>query len=539
MSNKPTYEELEQIINERENEVASLQRKCVFDNKLFQTNPAYIVAIDAEGKIVMINDAMLDATGHVSEEVIGTEYMKCFVPKKDRKMLGEVFKTLVESKKSTVNENYILTKDGRELLVEWHGNQIFDDNDEFEFFFGVGMDITDRKKAEEALRQAEEKYRSIFENATEGIFQSTLEGCYINVNQSMARIFGYDSPDELISSITNIGKQCYVNPNIRDELNNLLYSEYKVSDFEAQYQRKDGSIFWCSESVRAVRDINGELLYYEGILNDITERKKMTETIKKAAEAAEAANQAKSDFIVNMSHELRTPLNGIIASADLGLVYELPNNLKKILEMIRDSGHTLFRIINSILDFSKSEDLKLELQTCPFNLDEMLVKLSRNVIQKGVKKEIKIDFQIDPDEIPNALIGNPDRLCEILNQLLDNAAKFTEGEPAVVLGINVIKKSLEQVTLEFYIKDNGIGIAPEYFDKIFERFTQVDTSSTRKFDGVGIGLSVCKQLVTLMGGKIWVESELGKGSTFYFTLTFTRQEQDHGMWQRFLRNPAK
>ncbi len=526
MPNKPSYEELEQIINELENEVARLREKSVFENELFQTNPAFIVAIDSEGKAVMMNNAMLDATGYTSEEVIGFDYMNNFVPKKDREMLGEVFKTLVKSKDSTVNENYISTKDGRKLLVEWHGNQIFDKNDEFKFFFGVGVDITDPRKAEEALQQAEEKYRSIFENATEGIFQSSLDGRFISVNQAMARILGYDSPDELISSITDIRKQFYVDPEFRNKLNNILHKKDKVSNMEIQYQRKDGSAFWGTESVRAVRDKNGELLYYEGILEDITERKKAAEATKKAKDAAEAASQAKSDFIANMSHELRTPINGIIASADLALSHDLPNEVKQILETLHNSAHSLFGVITGILDFSKSEDLMVELQIYPFLLDETLEKLSRSLVQKGIKKQIKIDFQINPDEIPNALIGNPDRLCDILNQLLNNAAKFTEGEPTAILGINVIENSLEQAILEFYIKDNGIGIAPKFFDKIFEHFTQVDTSSTRKFDGVGIGLSVCKRLVVLMGGKIRVESELGKGSTFYVTLPFMRQELD-------------
>ena len=263
--------------------------------------------------------------------------------------------------------------------------------------------------------------------------------------------------------------------------------------------------------------------------HDELERKVQDRTaqLKRAKEAVEAASKAKSLFVANMSHELRTPLNGIIVSVDLALRQELSPKVERIQKTISRSSQALLRTVNTILDFSKSEDGKLELAAIPFRLDEVLGKLSGTFVQKGAQKQIKISFDIPADEVSNALIGDPDRLVEVFNHLLDNAAKFSTNIPKAVIGVRDVGPSAKKTTLEFYVKDNGIGIASEDFKKIFDAFTQVDPSSTRQYDGTGMGLAVSKRLVERMGGTIRVESELGKGSIFYFTAPFGRQDQEH------------
>jgi signal transduction histidine kinase len=249
--------------------------------------------------------------------------------------------------------------------------------------------------------------------------------------------------------------------------------------------------------------------------------------LEQAKIAAELANKIKSEFLANMGHEFRTPINGIIASAEIALKLELSPKLKKTQKTIRNSGYAILNTVNAILDFSKSETGRFELSAIPFRMDEVLGNLSEGFVQKSVERHIKISFDIDGDEIPNALVGDPDCLLKIFNHLLDNAAKFCTRIPTAVIGVRDVDTSARKTTLKFYVKDNGIGISSENFEKIFDTFTQLDDSRTRQYDGAGMGLSVSKRLVEQMGGTILVESELGKGSIFSFTVSFDRQDQEH------------
>jgi len=249
--------------------------------------------------------------------------------------------------------------------------------------------------------------------------------------------------------------------------------------------------------------------------------------LEQAKTAAELASKIKSEFLANMGHEFRTPINGIIASAEIALRLELSPKLEKTQKTIRKSGYAILNTVNAILDFSKAETGRSELSVIPFRLDEVLGNLSGRFVQKSAEKHIKISFDIDNDKIPNALIGDPDWLLKIFNHLLDNAAKFCTRIPTAVIGVRDVDTSKEKTTLKFYVKDNGIGIASENFEKAFDAFTQLDNSRTRQYDGVGMGLSVSKRLVEQMGGTILVESELDKGSTFSFTVSFDRQDLEH------------
>jgi len=401
----------------------SLKREMDFNKSLFQTSPAFVVLINAQGRVVMMNDTMLKALGYTADEVKDSDYLTKFVPERDRLILGEIFKKLIMLRENTINENYVLTRDGREILVEWHGNQIFNSNDEFEFFFGIGIDITDLRRAEaavresgikfksiyentydtimlltdsgffdcnrrtlemfgfsskeeftsvhpsdisppnqpdgqdsltaaneriqtavqqgycffewmhrrkngedfpadvilssyqlggkkivqatvrdiserkrieselhnrtEELRKSEEKYRSIFENAVEGIFQSVPGGGYLSVNPAFAKIFGYDSPQDVLASVTDVAKQLYVNPEDREELVRIIKENGMAEGFEIQLYRKDRSIIWVSVYARKVCDNQGNMLYYEGSFVDITHRKQSELELKKYQEHLE------------------------------------------------------------------------------------------------------------------------------------------------------------------------------------------------------------------------------------------------------------
>ncbi len=261
-------------------------------------------------------------------------------------------------------------------------------------------------------------------------------------------------------------------------------------------------------------------------------RKKKDLELKQAKELAETATRAKSEFLANMSHEIRTPMNGVIAAADLALGEAVTPKIGHYLKIIHSSAYSLLGIINDILDFSKIEAGKFELKERVFRLNEVFDRVIELFIGKAAEKGIEMLVDIDPDT-PKAIQGDPLRLQQILTNLISNSIKFTESGGVILVHVKELRAPMvgaqsDELQLSFSVKDTGTGIAPEYMPLLFEPFSQADTSSTRKYEGTGLGLSICKQLVTMMGGEIGVESELGKGSTFFFTVRLRRPSAQPG-----------
>jgi len=379
---------------------------------------------------------------------------------------------------------------------------------------GIITDISERKQVEKELRRSKEKYQNIFENSVLGLYQSVPEGRFISVNPAFARLFGYDSPEEMLACVSDIGHQLYIDPKDRERAIKLITEQGFLEGFEIEVQRRDGTTFWVSMNTKIARDEDG--LHFDGTVEDITKRKRAEEMLKSAKEAAEEAVRAKSEFLANMSHEIRTPMNAVIGMTGLLLDSDLDDEQRESVETIRNSGDALLSIINDILDFSKIESGKMGLENRSIDLRGFVKSSMDLVAVSAAGKGLSLSCRID-GSVPEAIMSDPTRLRQILVNLLANAVKFTEnGGVEVAITSKALADGVHQI--HFAVRDTGIGIPPDRQDKLFHSFSQVDMSTTRRYGGTGLGLAISRRLVEIMGGRIWVDSSPGEGSTFHFTM---------------------
>ena len=366
------------------------------------------------------------------------------------------------------------------------------------------------------------KFQTLYENASESIFQCTLDGRFMSANPALANIFGYESAEDIILGVENIATDCCVDAADRKRFEALLLENGRVRAFESEYKRRDGSLFWGSSSARLVKDENGQPAYLEGSLIDITERTER-ERAEREREAAEASTSAKSEFLANMSHEIRTPMNAIIGFSALAQKTDLTTKQRDYINKIENSSKSLLGIINDILDFSKIEAGKLDLETVPFDIYDVVNDLVTLLSHKAAEKNLELVVNASHG-VPSGLMGDSLRLEQILVNLTNNAIKFTpEGE--VVVRISEVQSLEDKVQLQFSVSDTGIGLTKAQQQKLFKPFSQADGSTTRQYGGTGLGLSISKQLVEMMDGEIWAESKEGEGSTFAFNAWFEIQKE--------------
>ena len=380
-----------------------------------------------------------------------------------------------------------------------------------------------RDAAENALRLSEEKYRGIFENAQEGIFRSTEDGRFESANPAMARMLGYDSPEALKAGVRSIAREVHVDPGTRKRLLAELKARGAVKNFLIRTRRRDGRIIVMSMTARLIREEAGAVRI-EGLAADVTERVRYEEELKAAKETAEQATAAKSIFLAKMSHELRTPLSGILGLTELSLESTPPPELAKYLGGIRQSAQDLLTLINDLLDFSKIEAGRFELEMMDFDLPATVEAAVSGLAYQARRKGLAIGSSIAPGT-PAHLVGDPYRLRRILVNLLGNAVKFTEQGRVHLAVAPAGPEEAEpsgpaEIVLAFTVSDTGIGIPADKQAVIFDSFTQAEGSQTRKYGGTGLGLAICRELTAMMGGRIRLVSEPGKGSTFAFTARF-------------------
>ncbi len=372
-----------------------------------------------------------------------------------------------------------------------------------------------RRLAEKQLVRSEQRIRSIVENVIDAIITINEKGLVQTFNPAAEKIFGY-SASEIVGQNIKI-----IVPAPHKDLHDgyirryLETGEYRIigKTRELFGMRKDSTLFPMEISVSEMK--LGDDVSFIGIVRDISERKLIESELIKAREAAEKANRAKSDFLAVMSHEIRTPMNGILGMTQLALDTDLTQEQRDSLNLVLYAAESLLSIINDILDFSKIEAGKLELDYSDFDLRGRLQEIIQALSVRASQKRLELILWVDED-VPEIVTGDLGRLRQILINLMGNAIKFTEaGE--ILIKVSLQSKIDEQVELKFDINDTGIGIPYEKQQVIFRPFTQVDSSTTRKYGGTGLGLAITAQLVELMQGKIWVDSKLGKGSEFHFT----------------------
>ncbi len=379
-------------------------------------------------------------------------------------------------------------------------------------------EILQRKKIENSLRESEQRFRSVAETAYDAIVSVDRNGDIITWNRGARAVFGYEEEEVLgktMEMMMPVGFRDSHHAGIKRVSAGgkpRLFNQIR----ELQGLHKEGRVVPLELSISAWTVGNEQ--FYTGIIRDITERKKDEEALHIAKEQAEAATRAKSEFLANMSHEIRTPMNAILGMAHLAQESDPAPKQKRFLDKIQSAGNLLLGLINDILDVSKIEAGKLQLELIDFDLDQSLNTLGDILAVWADNKGLEVLFTID-SETPHLLVGDPHRLGQVLLNLAGNAVKFTEsGE--IVVSVKPEEWTEEGVTLRFSVQDTGCGLSPEQVDGLFQPFTQADSSHTRKYGGTGLGLAISRQLAEIMGGRIQVVSELGQGSTFFFTANF-------------------
>ncbi len=476
-----------------------------------------------------LNETLEKIYGFAPGEFDGSlEAFAAVLHPEDAERIGAVMKR-THAERLPFEEEYRIVRPDGEVRYLFDRAHPFIEKDDVRWI-GTATDITESKRMEEELRRGSFLSDSALDLTRAGYWEIDYEDAdYYTSSERAAAIFGeppveghrYHLTDEWYSRIEA------ADPEIAKQVGEHYAAavEGKVPLYDATYPYKrpvDGRIVWVRAIGSIVRDDKGNARHMYGVVQDITDQKLAETNLVQAKEAAEAATEARSRFLANMSHEIRTPLNGIIGFAKLMAMTELSTRQHDYLGKIEVSSDSLLTLINDILDFSKIEAGKMDIETADFQLQDVLEELADLFADRAAKSDIELIISRDQD-VPSALVGDAHRLQQILANLTGNAVKFTEGGE-IQVSVRVAGEQEGNVHLHFSVRDTGIGIPSDKLGSLFDSFTQADGSTTRKYGGTGLGLTISKQLVERMGGRIGAESAPGKGSTFWFELPFPRSE---------------
>jgi PAS domain S-box-containing protein len=527
--------ELEELVSKLAAQGEQLRVSEERSRLILESSAEGIFGTDSEGRITFVNPSACKMLGFAAEELIGQPSHATFhhhrpdgtVYPRDECPMYAAFK---DGRASRIDHELLWRKDGGGLPVDYGATPILKDGT----IVGSVVtftDITERKRQEEQLQKQEDELQHMA-FMSDSALDLTRAGYwlidysdpdYYTSSERAAAIFGehpkpdwrYQLTDEWYSRIAE------ADPKVA-EATGRHYAEAvdgKEPRYDATYCYKrpvDGKVAWIRAIGNVKRDKDGKPRFMYGVSQDVTEIKLAEQEILRAKQVAEEATQMKSMFLANMSHEIRTPMNAIIGLSHLALKTPLNPKQKDYVGKIHNAGTSLLAVINDILDFSKIEAGKLDIETTDFRLDEVIGSVTTLTAQKAHDKGLEFLARVSP-HVPEHLLGDPLRLGQVLTNFVNNAVKFTEkGE--IGLEIELVERAGEKVQLKFAVRDTGIGMTKEQAAKLFQPFTQADMSTTRKHGGTGLGLTICRRLVDLMGGRVWLESEAGVGSTFYFTV---------------------
>ncbi len=472
-----------------------------------------------DGRRIYANRAYLDLRNFTLADIIGKTDADLFPPDLAAQFASDDQQVLCTGKViHKFEENF--SREGRRTWSEIIKGPLYDADSNIAGVQILFWDATEKKATEAAYERERHLLHTLLDNVPDSIYFKDRHSRFVRISRGMAQKFNLADPEVAIGKTdADIFTGEHANQARQDELRIMQTGEPLIASIERETW-PDRPDTWCSTTKLPLYDPSGQIIGTFGVSRDITDLMVAEQALRDARDAADRANAAKSEFLANMSHEIRTPMNGIIGMTELLSHTPLKDDQRSFVEMIEQSANSLLRIINDILDFSKIEAGKLDLDFRPFDLRRCVSHAAKSLAVRAASKQVELILHMEPD-LPNVLCGDPDRLRQILVNLVGNAIKFTShGEITIRVAVAHGPPTQTDYTLHFSVRDTGIGIPLHKQRSIFEAFSQADVSTTRQYGGTGLGLSISAQLVEMLGGKIWLESEVGVGSTFHFTATF-------------------
>ena len=479
--------------------------------------PVMVWHCDTKGTFQFFNNTFLRFTGKSDSGIDAINY-EALIHEEDRRIFSDALNQSLSLKNAFIIEYRIKDRYGNFRWVINHARVFYGHEGNYKGLLGTCTDIHDRIVAETRLLESEDKYRRMFEEAAMGIFRLDRKFRFVDGNKAFASVLGYDDHTRFMMDITNDPVQFF--PDFHKErgfIKKIIRSKENYFVLEKQLVNRQKEKIFVVIHLSKIERYEDEGYYLEGFIEDITERKKAEKQIKQARDDAEKARMAQSEFLSLMSHEIRTPLNTVSSLTDLMLDDDLNPDQQENLNTIKISASHLLGLIDDILDFNKIETGNLIFEKTDFDIRSLIGDLIKTLGLKAKEKNIRLLFQIE-ESVPAVMQSDTLRLRQILFNMLSNAIKFTEKGFVSLM----VKKRPGSIPggnkIYFEIKDTGIGIAPDRLDAIFEKFTQAETNTSRKYGGSGLGLTICKRLVELQGGEISAKSKPGEGSVFSFWL---------------------